>query len=149
MRLRRTKHFLSLATKANIFGVKIIESWKWRGIAWIKNNGQKNNTETQSTAHEKEVDDDEAEEAASEKKGKELNLSAKQEHTTTKSRKRSKRCWLLTLNKLCVIRVIPCLQLASLSAAAAAAAVVFIAVAFSFSFFAYSLIQNIKINQVN
>lgn len=48
MRLRRTKHFLSLATKANIFGVKIIESWKWRGIAWIKNN-----TETQSTAHEK------------------------------------------------------------------------------------------------
>ena len=90
MRLRRTKHFLSLATKANISGVKIIESWKWRGIAWIKNNGQKNNTETESTAHEKEGEEEDGKEAESEKKGKELNLSAKQEHTTTKSRKRAK-----------------------------------------------------------
>lgn len=53
MRLHRTKHFLSLATKANIFGVKIIESRKWRELHESRITA-KENTEIQSTEGEQE-----------------------------------------------------------------------------------------------
>lgn len=83
MRLHRTKHFLSLATKANIFGVKIIESRKWRESHESRIT-TKENTEIQSTEGEQER-------SGKEEEKKELNSSAKQEHHDKVSKMRE-RC---------------------------------------------------------